>query len=56
MKKIFGLQRHKLLMGDRHESNIDVVGPYGQQCSLTAPLQTADRYRGHVHEEVNRPR
>jgi len=26
MKKIFGLQRHKLLMGDRHESNIDVVG------------------------------
>ena len=52
MKKIFGLQRHKLLMGDRHESDIDVVGPYlcvspsGQQCSVTAPLRSADRYRG----------
>jgi hypothetical protein len=27
MKRIFGLQRHKLLMGDRHESDIDVLGP-----------------------------
>jgi hypothetical protein len=34
MKKIFGLQRHKLLMGDRHESDIDVVGPY--LCALFA--------------------
>jgi hypothetical protein len=49
MKKIFGLQRLKLLMGDRHESDIDVVGPYlcavrrpGSKCLLTAPLQTAD--------------
>ena len=26
MKKIFGLQRHVLLMGDRHESSVDVLG------------------------------
>jgi hypothetical protein len=28
MKKIFGLQRHPLLMGDRHESDIDVIGSW----------------------------
>ena len=25
MKKLFGLQRHKLLTGDRHENAIDVL-------------------------------
>jgi hypothetical protein len=35
MKKIFGLQRHKLLMGDRYESDIDVVGPY--LCAVRRP-------------------
>jgi hypothetical protein len=35
MKKIFGLQRHKLLLGDRHESDIDVVGPY--LCAVRRP-------------------
>jgi hypothetical protein len=28
MKKIFGLRRHSLLTGDRHESDIDVLGPW----------------------------
>ena len=61
MKKIFGLQRHKLLMGDRHESDIDVVGPYlcvspsGQQCSVTAPLRSADRYRGTSMRKLINP-
>src|SRR5262249_22913197 len=39
MKKIFGLQRHKLLMGDRHESDIDVVGPY--LCAVRRPGSNA---------------
>jgi hypothetical protein len=39
MKKIFGLQRHKLLMGDRHESDIDVVGPY--LCAVRRPRSNA---------------
>jgi hypothetical protein len=26
MKKIFGLQRHALGMGDRHENGVDVLG------------------------------
>jgi hypothetical protein len=38
-KKIFGLQRHKLLMGDRHESDIDVVGPY--LCPVRRPGSNA---------------
>ena len=38
MKKIFGLQRHKLLMGDRHESDIDVVG---YLCAVRCPGSNA---------------
>jgi hypothetical protein len=39
LKKIFGLQRHKLLMGDRHESDIDVIGPY--LCAVRCPSSNA---------------
>ncbi len=39
MKKIFGLQRHKLLMGDRQESDVDVVGPY--VCAVRRPGSNA---------------
>jgi hypothetical protein len=35
MKKIFGLQRHTLLTGDRHESDIDVLGPW--LCAVRHP-------------------
>jgi hypothetical protein len=39
MKKIFGLQRHELLKGDRHESDIDVIGPY--LCAVRRPGSNA---------------
>jgi hypothetical protein len=35
MKKIFGLQRHKLLTGDRHENAIDVLGTW--LCAVRRP-------------------
>jgi hypothetical protein len=39
MKKIFGLQRHKLLTGDRHENAIDVLGTW--LCTVRRPRSNA---------------
>jgi hypothetical protein len=45
MKKIFGLQRHKLLTGDRHENGIDVLGTW--LCGLSSNPNLARTGQGH---------